>query len=77
MTGAVTLLDGAIGQELVNRAGDRSTPLWSTQVMIERPDLVRAVHDDYFAAGATVATANTYAVHRNRLERAGISDRQG
>jgi len=77
MTGAVTLLDGAIGQELVNRAGDRSTPLWSTQVMIERPDLVRAVHDDYFAAGATVATANTYAVHRHRLERAGISDRQG
>ncbi len=71
----ITLLDGSIGQELVKRSGDAATPLWSTQVMIDHPDLVRAVHADYFAAGATVATANTYAIHRNRLERVGMLDR--
>lgn len=71
---AITLLDGSIGQELVKRSGDRATPLWSTQVMIDHPDLVRAVHDDYFAAGATVATTNTYAVLRDRLARVGLSD---
>ncbi len=72
----ITLLDGSIGQELVHRANSRATNLWSTQVMLDRPELVGAVHADYFAAGATVATTNTYAVHRNRLARAGIEDKQ-
>ncbi|WP_127113626.1 homocysteine S-methyltransferase family protein [Shimia sediminis] len=65
----ITLLDGSIGQELVKRSGDRATPLWSTSVMIDHPDLVGQVHDAYFAAGATVATTNTYAVLRDRLAR--------
>ncbi len=63
----ITLLDGGMGQELVHRAGDKPTPLWSTQVMIDHPGLVEAVHTDYFNAGATVATSNTYAIHHDRL----------
>lgn len=70
----ITLLDGSIGQELVKRSGDRATPLWSTRVMIDHPDLVGAVHGDYFRCGATVATTNTYAVHRSRLVRVGMED---
>lgn len=72
---AITLLDGSIGQEAVRRSGERPTNLWSTRVMMERPDLISAVHADYFAAGATIATANTYALHRDRLARAGLEDR--
>ncbi len=71
---AITLLDGSIGQELVKRSGDRATPLWSTQVMIDHPEIVRAVHDEYFAVGATVASTNTYAVLRDRLARVGLQD---
>jgi len=63
----ITLLDGGMGQELVHRAGDKATPLWSTQVMIDHPGMVEAIHVDYFRAGATIATANTYAIHRDRL----------
>lgn len=63
----VILLDGGMGQELVARSGDRATPLWSTQVMIDHPGLTRSVHADYFAAGATIATTNTYAIHHDRL----------
>lgn len=70
----ITLLDGSIGQELVKRSGDTPTGLWSTQVMIDRPDLVRDVHASYFDTGATVATANTYAVLRDRLRRVGIEE---
>ena len=70
----ITLLDGSIGQELVKRSGDRPTYLWSTQVMIEHPDMVRQVHDAYFRAGATVATTNTYAALRDRLVRVGMED---
>ncbi len=63
----ITLLDGGMGQELVHRAGDRPTNLWSTQVMIDHPGLVAEVHRDFTNAGASVATTNTYAIHRDRL----------
>jgi len=72
----ITLLDGSIGQELVKRSPAEATPLWSTQVMIDSPDMVAAVHGDYFAAGATVATTNTYPVHVSRLERVGLEAQQ-
>lgn len=73
----ITLLDGSIGQELVRRTGDRPTPLWSTQAMMDHPDLLRAVHRDYLDAGATVISTNTYPVHRSRLERVGLEDQLG
>lgn len=63
----ITLLDGGMGQELVARSGDAPTPLWATRVMIDHPDLVRQIHADYFAAGATMATTNSYAIHHDRL----------
>ena len=65
----ITLLDGGMGQEIVRRSGDKATPLWSTQAMIDHPGIVESVHRDYFGAGATIATANTYAIHRDRLAR--------
>lgn len=70
----ITLLDGSIGQELVKRSADRITPLWSTQVMLDHPEMVGEVHLDYFNSGATVATSNTYAVHRSRLVRVGLEE---
>lgn len=65
----IVLLDGSIGQEIVKRSGDRATPLWSTSVMMEKPGIVGDVHAEYFRAGATIATTNTYAVHVDRLKR--------
>lgn len=72
MTKDIILLDGGMGQELVHRAGDSPTALWSTQVMMDHPGLVGEVHRDYFDAGATIATTNTYAIHRDRLATAGM-----
>lgn len=71
----ITLLDGGMGQELVKRSGDTPTPLWSTQVMMDHPGLVSEIHRDYYAAGATVATMNSYALHRDRLAPAGMEDK--
>ena len=64
----VTLLDGGMGQELVRRAGGVATPLWATQALLDDPSVVAAVHQDFAAAGASMATTNTYAVHRDRLK---------
>jgi S-methylmethionine-dependent homocysteine/selenocysteine methylase len=69
---AITILDGGMGQELVARSDVPPTPLWSTDVMRAKPSLVGDVHGDFFQAGAQIATTNTYALHRDRLERAGV-----
>jgi homocysteine S-methyltransferase len=68
----ITLLDGGMGQELVARSGDEPTPLWATRVMIDHPGLVKAIHADYFAAGASVATTNTYNILHDRLVPVGL-----
>ncbi|MEM7722044.1 MAG: homocysteine S-methyltransferase family protein [Pseudomonadota bacterium] len=70
----ITILDGGMGQELLARSGATPTPLWATRVMLDRPKLVREIHDDYFAAGATVATTNTYGLHRDRLAPHGLEE---
>ena len=64
----ITLLDGGMGQELLKRASRPPTPLWSAQVMMDEPDLVRQVHLDNIKAGARVITLNTYSVTRSRLK---------
>lgn len=69
---SITLLDGGMGQELLRRADAEPTPLWSSQVMIDQPDLVREVHADFIAAGADVITINAYSATRCRLGPAGI-----
>lgn len=68
----ITLLDGSIGQELVRRADAMNQRLWSTRVMIDNPDMVGTLHGDYFRAGASVATTNSYALHRSRLAPVGL-----
>ncbi len=71
---AITLLDGGMGQELIARTRAGATGLWSTKVMMDEPQLVADVHRDYFAAGAQIATTNTYAIHRDRLSPYDIED---
>jgi homocysteine S-methyltransferase len=56
----VVILDGALATELERRGADLFDPLWSAKYLIEQPDLIRAVHLDYFKAGADVATTATY-----------------
>ncbi|WP_068299524.1 homocysteine S-methyltransferase family protein [Pararhodobacter sp. CCB-MM2] len=71
----ITLMDGGMGQELVRRSGDEPTPLWATRVMMDHPGMVQAIHADYFAAGASLATTNTYAIHHDRLVKVALDHR--
>ncbi|MGR3501908.1 homocysteine S-methyltransferase family protein [Pseudaestuariivita sp.] len=70
----VTVLDGGMGQELIARTGVTSD-LWSLWALMERPEVVRAVHDDFFAAGAEIATTNTYCCLPDRLEPKGHGEK--
>lgn len=70
----IVLTDGGMGQELLRRSGAAPTPLWSARVLIDEPDLVRDLHQDFIEAGARVITINTYAATPERLEREGVGE---
>ena len=63
----LTLLDGGMGQELIKRAKNPLTPLWSADVLRDHPDLVVDVHRDFIKAGVDVITLSSYAVTPTRL----------
>ncbi|MAH85602.1 MAG: homocysteine S-methyltransferase [Rhodospirillaceae bacterium TMED8] len=65
----ITLLDGGMGQELCRRSGKPASPLFSTQAMIDNPDMVVELHSDYIRAGADVICLNAYASTPERLHR--------
>ncbi len=60
-----TLFDGAMGTELQKR-GLRPGAL-PELLNLTDPDVVRAVHADYVAAGADVITANTFGANSRKL----------
>jgi homocysteine S-methyltransferase len=66
------LLDGALATELERRGADLNDPLWSAKLLVEQPSLIRAVHLDYFAAGADVATTASYQATFAGFARRGI-----
>lgn len=68
---SIVLLDGGVGQEIYRRAGKPAHPMWSVEVMINQPDLVREVHKDFIRAGASVITINSYTCTPTRLKRDG------
>ncbi len=56
----VVILDGALATELERRGADLHDALWSAKILLEAPDLIRAVHLDYFLAGADCAITASY-----------------
>ncbi|QNH17562.1 homocysteine S-methyltransferase [Xanthomonas sp. SS] len=54
------VLDGALATELEARGCDLGDALWSAKVLLEQPQLIRQVHQDYFEAGAQCAITASY-----------------
>src|SRR5215208_6395378 len=59
-THPVVILDGALATELERRGADLRDSLWSAKILLEAPELIRAVHLDYFLAGADCAITASY-----------------
>jgi len=71
------LLDGSMGQELINRNASGQGVLWSAKALFDAPEVVVAVHEDYIRAGADIITTNSYACIRNNFEPEGLVGRLG
>lgn len=66
---SITLLDGGMGQELLRRSSREVTPMWSADIMLNEPALVRDLHREFIDSGARVITLNTYTATPQRLQR--------
>ena len=64
-------MDGGLGQEIYRRAGKSAHPLWSARVMMDQPNIVKEVHQDFIRAGAKIITINSYTCTPTRLQRDG------
>ena len=71
----VILLDGGMGQEIVNRGGKVAYGEWAVAALYENPVMVQAIHRDYIQAGADIITTNTYSATRTRLRHVAMEDR--
>lgn len=69
----VVILDGGLATELEWRGADLPDPLWSARLLIDQPDLIRAVHLDYFLAGADVGVSASYQASIDGFARRGLS----
>jgi len=59
------ILDGGLGRELKRRGAPVRNTIWSAASLLEAPDAVLAVHQDYIESGAEIiTTANFTAVPR-------------
>jgi 5-methyltetrahydrofolate--homocysteine methyltransferase len=72
-SGRPLLMDGAMGTELLRAGLPLGAPgeAWNLQ----RPDVVRSVHQSYVAAGAAVLLTNTFQSHPAALARQGLEAR--
>ena len=65
MLHTLTLLDGAIGTSLWEKAEDK-VPVW--RYNIENPAIVTELHNEYIAAGAKIILANTFGANAGAVE---------
>ncbi len=66
---AFTLFDGAMGTMLQSRGMPAGA--LPEALNLTHPDLIRAIHAEYVAAGADVITANTFGANARKLREAG------
>ena len=67
----ITLLDGGNGQEIYLRSNKPAHPLWSVKVMLDNPNIVTKVHEDFIKSGSKIICLNTYTATYSRLKRDG------
>jgi S-methylmethionine-dependent homocysteine/selenocysteine methylase len=59
---AITILDGGMGRELKRMGAPFRQPEWSALALMEAPQFVGRAHAAFLAAGAEIATTNSYAI---------------
>lgn len=56
----IIILDGALGTELERQGYDVSGRLWSAKYLLENPQIIQDLHEDYVRAGSDIITTSSY-----------------
>ena len=66
-------LDGALGSILLDRANKSSSGLWSAQFLLDDPEAIKALYEEYIGVGSDLITTNTYSTIPSYLNKEKIS----
>jgi len=66
------MLDGGLSTELERQGADLDDPLWTSRVLLDDPDRIRAMHRAFLASGADVIATVTYQASVDGFMRAGL-----
>ncbi len=72
-SGNILLSDGAMGTELHNRGLQQGD--CPEEFNLIRPEVVKQIHQDYFAAGSDIVETNTFGGNRARLGRHELAEK--
>jgi homocysteine S-methyltransferase len=70
------VIDGALATELERRGCDLKDALWSAKVLLERPEIIKQVHLDYFKAGADCAITASYQATIEGFAKRGLNEQE-
>lgn len=67
------VLDGPMGTLLIERGIDLGSKLWSALALINNPDEVKKIHQEYTEAGADIITTNTFRTNPYAVKSSGTN----
>lgn len=67
------ILHGALGTELEYKGYDISGKLWSAKYLLEKPEAIEGIHEEYVKAGSDIITTSSYQASVKGLVDYGLS----
>lgn len=68
-SGAPLVIDGALATYLETLGADISGALWSADILLKNPSLIKQTHLDYYRAGANIAITASYQASVDGLQK--------
>ena len=72
----IELLDGAMGSEFIKRGINLPEGIWSADVNINYPNIVKEIHEEYIEAGAHYITTNTFRTTPRAYMKTGLNNQE-
>ncbi|HRM37524.1 MAG TPA: homocysteine S-methyltransferase family protein, partial [Trichococcus flocculiformis] len=73
----VILIDGSISLGLEEQGLDLNDKLWTAKALVNEPDKIEKVHQNYYDAGANIAITASYQATVAGFERLGQTTEEG
>ena len=70
----ISILDGAVGTELILKGETLPPHIWSANVNLHNPNLLLEIHKEYIQAGSDYITTNTFRTTTRAYKKTGLSD---